>query len=83
MAELVTIIGDIPVGGQVAKDLEGAAVGKPRFLDNGSVDFRVAYKDGGTGVVNVKGLEATAQIQFATDRGWPVKWQFVPCQGEE
>ena len=81
MNELVTINGEIPCDGRVAKDLEGAAVGKPIFLDNGSVDFSVTYKDGGTGVVNVKG--ATFQIQFATDSGWPVKWRFVPCQGEK
>ena len=76
MNELVTIIGEIPIDGKFPKDLEGAAVGKPRFLDDGSVDFSVTYKDGGTGVVNVKG--ATSQIQYATDSGWPIEWQFVP-----
>ena len=81
--DLVTIIGGIPIDERSYKELEGTVLGTPRFLDNGNVEFRVTFKDGGHGVVNVQGpSEATAQIQFATDRDWPVDWQFVPSQGK-
>ena len=73
--DLVTIVGNIPIDERVARDLEGAVIGPPQFLNNGSVEFKIVYKDGGPGIVNVKGpSEATTQIRFATDSDWPMEW---------
>ena len=76
--DLMTIIGNIPIDARVAKDLEGAVIGAPKFLDDGSVDFNVKFRDGGVGVVNVNGpSEAATQIRLAVDSDWPVEWRFV------